>query len=168
MGWISKHEIQKGLDGALRFFRDYISKIDIMSECEVYTLIMVLGVYLYSKYCKISCKRKGDSYWVNSDTMYLVYSDTSIASIAVDIVLTRNKIAHVPFTDDTDKDVNAIIESVNFKKLLIFEGIIDSSGRFIEPESGMYNLVDSINNNNTNTEEIKPDFMKALSKMSGE
>lgn len=144
MGWLKDATAENSLIGALVFFRKYISKLRAMSECEIYMLIVVCSVYLYAKYYKWSDRVKDGEYYVNARTICKIYSkiNTDLEEFVGQLVDARNRASHEPFTSEVNKAILDIYRDDRFEKFLMFEGIIDKSGRFIEPENGCYLPVD--------------------------
>lgn len=139
---ISSDEALEGLIGALRFFRQSIMHLihtvrrGLMEE---YLLVIVLGAYLYSKYYKCGDKRKS-GYFIIADkirNLYLEY-DEGIANVAFKLIDARNLAVHVPWAEDTNEDVRAVLSDKNFIRLLRCEGIVDKDGNFVEPVGGKY------------------------------
>lgn len=142
MGTIIPSEARNGLNGALRFFRENIYKIFKIEEValsELYMFIIVLGVYLYSKYYRCGRSNKS-SYTVVADDIRSVYDgyDVDIADMAYSIIITRNRAVHSPYIKQTDKNILDILKDKQLLRLLRIEGIVDKYGDFIEPENGEY------------------------------
>lgn len=189
MGLVSDEEAVKGLRGALKFFRDNISRLNSIASLslfEAYFMIMVLGAYFYSKYYRCGRPKKSEYSIVSGNIreLYIDY-DEELATLASSIIVARNTAAHVPYIDESDNAVWDVLNNVNLIRLLRCEGIINKSGNFIEPEDGCYysvsgveeakamikESVDRINredNEVSDDSEVKvADFMSAVSKMQG-
>lgn len=148
MGSLTISNVVEGLIGSLRFFRDFSSKLKDTSKftlIEAYVFISILGVYLYSKYCKCGVRR-GDSYTVVSSTVSSIFGsiDDDLARYVARVIITRNRAAHLPYIDSTNDDLLEVLSDPLLRLLLRYERIIDYDGNFIEPLNGKYISSDSL------------------------
>ena len=171
MGWIKEDEIRDALEGALKFFRKYIINLSSLEECQIYVLVLTVSAFLYARYCKCSTRSDGSKFWVDAAIIRKMYDNIALGNIASTLVLIRNSIAHVPFSDRAALYLNDVYKSKDFKELLIYERIIDEDGKFIEPESGEYkplNNTDELKEfieSHKEKKEEKPSFASAIAKM---
>lgn len=142
MGELNKENAEKSLAGLSFIFRRYITKLESLNFCEIRIVIMALAQYLYCKYYSFGkpVKEKDGYYDITAGTMFNVYGSKELAIIANRIILTRNRICHNINSRATNDFIKLVRESKSLKKLLLFEGIIDSSNNFIEPNDGEYVL----------------------------
>lgn len=185
MGCVSPDDSAKGLKGAIRFFREFVPKLGSVNEwsiSDVYMLIIVLGLYFYSKYYRCGNKN-GTSYEVYPSTIGALYEDydKTLSKLVKRIILARNFAVHATYTDDTDLYVRTTVNNANLVKLLRCEGIIDRNGDFVEPELGSYDSclnetvarlsikssIDKMNAEDKKQDESKtiPSILSAVSKM---
>lgn len=140
MGWLREDEAILGLQGALNFFRKYIEKLAYLSECEIYMLITILCQYLYGKYYKLAKQKNGNRYFVDSNLIGEVYKERNVRfyDIVSNIILYRNRASHIGFTSMADDNIMSLYNDPNLRELLIYEGIIYESGKFVESVGGKY------------------------------
>lgn len=145
MGIVEPEEARRGLAGAVRFFRDYVSKLNNLTcigVLESYFMVILLGVYLYSKYYKCGIRRSS-GYTIVASTVYNLYYDydEDIANTISSVIAARNIAVHAPYIDRSNKQVKAVLNNKHLIRLLRCEGIIDKDGNFIEPADGEYKSV---------------------------
>lgn len=148
MGLVDDSDSECGLDGSLEFFREYLRSVESISSLslrESYILIIVMGLYLYSKYYRCGIK-KGSSYSIVAGTISSLFLglDRDISEYVISIVVARNSAVHKSFVKSTNKEVLLVLgQSKLLLRLLRIEKIVDKYGNFIEPESGKYEAVNS-------------------------
>ncbi len=162
---MTEQQAKEGLSGMVVFFRDVLPRLDKLTKYELRLLILTIGLYLYCRYFKSGIlKKNGDSdyYTINAGTMNKIYEDKDIVKLAKSVVMPRNRVAHATWSVSTDKAIKSVLESTGFRKLLVYENLINEDGEFIEPEGGSYTISDRIdiikkidNNDTDNTKGSK-------------
>lgn len=132
------------LRGLAKIFADLLSRISYLDMYEIRILILALSQYLYCKYYTFGKRTKNDKdvdmYTIDAKTMNLVYSDETLRHATKRIIATRNMIGHDINSENTNDHIDSLRNSKSFIRLLKYEGLIDASGKYIEPEGGEYSL----------------------------
>lgn len=150
MGLVEFNEAVNGLNGSLKYLREHIGHMinkTVTNMEEAYLTVIVLGLYLYSKYYKCGDKQEDtNKYSVTAHTVKSLYAlhDDTIASFVVKIVRARNTAAHATWNEYANADVMDIINSDLLIRFLRCEGIVDKNLNFIEPKGGKYKSVSDI------------------------
>ena len=130
MGVVNNLDAASGLTGSLRFFREHLKMLlspNSIGIFEAYGCILILGMYLYSRYYTCGFKR-GDAYDINQSVLYGLYVDYDepMADYVETIIKVRNKVGHALYNTSTDKAVMSVLRDERLKLLLRYEGIISS------------------------------------------
>lgn len=185
MGLVDESASSKGLRGALKFLREYVGKIvnkTVMSLEESYMVIIVLGLYLYSKYYKCgTIQPNGHEYFIVAKVVKRLYInyDTDLADFVSNIIITRNEAVHETWNINTNDDIKDILDNDLLIRLLRCEGIVDKDLNFVEPKGGKYtpvsgpeeahelikSVVDKINTEDKEKEEKSASILHAVSTM---
>lgn len=154
MGIINKDNVSSILLNCSNWLRKYINNLNNLTESEYCMIIVVLGQYLYAKYCT-SGILKGDSYYIYPNDIERALLNTKFSKYSKSIIILRNYICHDFNSEDMIINMQGLLS--NLDKLNDFLAFLFNDK---SKTSVLDMMLNTIVENNSNRESVLSKVIK--------